>query len=359
MRPTRATVRLDAIANNLKVAHGFAPQSKIMAVIKANAYGHGAIAVARVLQANVPAFAVAFIDEAVQLRDAGISRPILILQGTTTASDVAEAAARDFWLMAHSRQQVERILNTSTAKPVQVWIKVDTGMNRLGLAVDELDGCIEALLASENTCDEMVLCSHLACADELGHPMTMKQIEMSRGLTNRHKLPLSLANSAGILCWPQSHAEWNRPGYMLYGNSPFLSLSAAESGLQPAMSMQSEIISIRELSAGEGTGYGQSWVAEKASTIGVIPIGYADGYPRHAANGTPVLVNGKRVPLVGRVSMGMITVDLSGIEPVKSGDSVELWGENLSVNEVAQSAGTIGYEILAGLTGRVPISYIP
>ena len=167
---------------------------------------------------------------------------------------------------------------------------------------------------------------------------------------------MSLANSAGIIGWPQSHAEWNRPGYMLYGNTPMPSLEGPT--LIPAMSMESEIISIRELEAGKGLGYGQTWVANKSSKVGTIPIGYADGYPRHAANGTPVLVNGQRVLLAGRVSMDMISVDLSGLAQVEVGDPVELWGTSLSVNEVASCAGTIGYEILAGLTGRVPRSYI-
>ncbi len=357
MRPTKATVRLGAISENLKTARRLAPQSKIMAVIKANAYGHGVVEVARELQSSVLAFAVAFFDEAVQLREAGITQPILILQGTTADSDVAEAAVNDFWLMMHCRQQVDRVLRANTPKPVCVWIKVDTGMNRLGLSVDELDEVVEALLASDNVHPDMVLCSHLACADELDNPMTIKQVSQTREYASMYGLPMSIANSAGIMCWPQTHAEWNRPGYMLYGNAPLDSQDASETGLVPAMSMESEIISIRELSTGDGIGYGQNWQAKSATRVATIPIGYGDGYPRHAPNGTPVLVNGQWVPLAGSVSMDMISVDISGLDQVETGDRVELWGENLSVNEVAASAGTIGYEILAGLTGRVPITY--
>ena len=356
MRPTKATVSLSAISANLEITRRLAPQSKIMAVIKANAYGHGVIEVARELQNKVPAFAVAFFDEAVQLRDAGIELPILILQGTTTKADVAEAAAKDFCLMLHSRQQVERVLRASTAAPVSVWIKADTGMHRLGLVESELQDVCESLSASANVQAGMVLCSHLAFADELSNPMTRQQIKRTRMLASKYGLDVSLANSAGIIGWPQSHAEWNRPGYMLYGNSPMHSQQGP--ALIPAMSMESEIISVRQLEAGDGLGYGQTWMASKAAKIGTIPIGYGDGYPRHAANGTPVLVNGHRVPLVGRVSMDMISVDLSGLEHADVGDPVELWGTRLSVNEVALSASTIGYELLAGLTSRVPRSYI-
>jgi len=357
MRPTKATVRLGAITKNLEAVKRCAPAAKIMAVIKANAYGHGAIEVARSLQAMVPAFAVSSLDEAVQLRDAGIIRPILIFQGVMAEADLAEAAAKDFWLMLHSRQQVDWVLRADMAKPVQVWIKADTGMHRLGLAAVELDHIIEELSASPNVQPEMVLCTHLACADELANPMTMLQVSQFREYAAKRCLPLSIANSAAIMCWPESHAEWNRPGYMLYGNSPFGSSGGDTAGLIPAMTMSSEIMVTREISPGDGVGYGLNWVAQRHSKIGTISIGYADGYPRHAPSGTPVLVNAQRVPLVGRVSMDMISVDLTDLDKVEAGDPVELWGKDLSVNEVASCAGTIGYEILAGLTGRVPITY--
>jgi len=359
MRATKAVVRLAALTHNLDVAVRCAPGAKILAVIKANAYGHGAVEVARVLQARVPAFAVAFFDEAVRLRDAGITRPILVLQGTTTDADVAEAAARDFWLMLHDRQQVDRVLRSDTTLPVHVWIKADTGMHRLGLPVTELEGVIAALSAAANVHEDMVLCTHLACAEEQGNPLTRQQIEQIRPYAEKLQLPLSIANSAAILCCPESHADWNRPGYMLYGNNPLGPVGNDAVGLIPAMTMTSRIMAMREVLPGEGIGYGHGWVAKTKSKIGVIPIGYADGYPRHAANGTPVLVNGRRAALAGRVSMDMISVDLSGHDHVEVGDPVELWGEHLSVDEVAACAGTIGYEILAGLTGHVPITYLP
>jgi len=363
MRSTKALVRLGAISHNLETAIRYAPGSKIMAVIKANAYGHGAVEVARALQshdvATVPAFAVAFFDEAVQLRDAGISRPILVLQGTTSQADVAEASEKNFWLMLNNQLQIDRVLRADTKRPLRVWIKIDTGMQRLGLDVTELETAFEALSALPNVRNGIVLCTHLACADELQNSLTRQQVKRLRSCAARFKLPMSIANSAGIMSWPESHADWNRPGYMLYGNSPMAAWGGDSKDLVSAMTMTSQVMAIREVSAGAGIGYGHDWVASKRSKIGVISIGYADGYPRHAANGTPVLVNGQRVPLAGRVSMDMLSIDLSGLDHVKIGDPVELWGESLSIDEVASFAGTIGYEILGGLTGRVPITYLP
>lgn len=363
MRPTKALVRLGAILHNLETAYRYAPGSKIMAVIKANAYGHGAVEVARALQSYnasaVPAFAVAFFDEAVQLRDAGISRPILVLQGTTSEANIIEASEKDFWLVLNNPLQVDRVLRSDTKRRLRVWIKIDTGMHRLGLDEADLENTLQALRALPNVQNEMVLCTHLACADELNNPLTRQQVERLRSCAAKFKLPMSIANSAGIMAWPESHADWNRPGYMLYGNSPMGTYGGNSKDLVAAMTMSSQVMAIRDISAGEGIGYGHDWVAGKRSKIGVISIGYADGYPRHAGNGTPVLVNGQRVPLAGRVSMDMLSIDLTGLDHVKIGDPVELWGESLSVDEVASFAGTIGYEILGGLTGRVPITYLP
>jgi len=355
MRPTSATVRLGAIVDNYRLADHLAPGSRSIAVIKANAYGHGLLKVAQALEPVVPAFAVAFIDEAVQLRDAGIRKPVLVLQGATHAADIAEAAARDFWLLLHYQPQVEWVLSSRLADPVRVWLKVETGMHRLGFLPEALDRAVDDLLMSSSVHQDLVLCTQLACADDPDNPMTRQQVSTIQSCSNRHKLGLSIANSAGVLYWPETHAEWNRPGYMLYGNSPAAESNSDSFGLAPAMSMNSEIVAIKDLLPGDGTGYGIDWVAKKRSKVGTIAIGYGDGYPRHAPSGTPVLVNGQRVPLVGRVSMDLISVDLTDIKKVAVGDPVELWGQGLSVNEVASVAGTIGYEILAGLTGRVPL----
>jgi len=357
MRPTSAIIRLNSIVENFKIACRLAPGSRNVAVIKADAYGHGAVEVAGVLQDEAPAFAVAFFEEAVQLRDAGITKPILILQGTLGGENIGEAAARDFWLMLNNREQIDWVLSSKTARPVRAWLKVETGMHRLGLEPDEVESACEALSSSGNIQPDLVLCTQLACADDLASPVTNQQVSRLSSIAAKHKLPLSVANSAAIMAWPESHAHWNRPGYMIYGNSPFAAAGRNNEGLLPAMTLASEIMAIREVAPGDGVGYGLDWVAQRHSRIGIISIGYGDGYPRHAPDGTPVLVNGVHVPLAGRVSMDMISVDLTDHHGAKIGDSVELWGKNLSVNEVASSAATIGYELLAGLTGRLPRVY--
>jgi len=345
------------IASNYRLASQLAPASMSIAVIKANAYGHGVVEVAKKLQSMAPVFAVALMEEALQLRDAGIDKPILVLQGINDAAETGSALDNDFWLLLHQQQQVDWLLSAKLSGPVRVWLKVDTGMHRLGFAPEKLERLCADLRASSNVQQNTVLCTHLACADDQDNAETRKQVDLIRACSRQHNLTISIANSAGILFWPHSHAEWNRPGYMLYGLCPSGSFGNETHGLKPAMTMNSEIIAIRFVKRGEGVGYGHDWVASRDSKIGTIPIGYGDGYPRHAPSGTPVLVNGKRVALTGRVSMDAISVDLTGLETVDVGDPVELWGQNLSVNEVAASAGTIGYEILAGLTGRVPMVF--
>ncbi len=357
MRPTSAIVRLNAITENFKTVCALAPGSQNVAVIKANAYGHGAVEVARTLQDEAPAFAVAFFEEAVQLRDAGIRNPILILQGILGDKEINEAAARDFWLMLNNRQQIDRVLSLTPTQPVRVWLKVETGMHRLGLRTDEIENACEILSSSGNIQQDLVLCTQLACADDLDSPVTKQQLSRLDAFAKHNGFPLSIANSAAIMAWPETHAQWNRPGYMLYGNSPFESPHINAQALVPAMTLCSEIIAVRDVATGEGVGYGLEWTAQRQSRVGTIAIGYGDGYPRHAPSGTPVLVNGTRVPLVGRVSMDMISVDLTDFPEARIGDCVELWGENLSVNEVASCAGTIGYELLASLTTRLPRVY--
>ncbi len=353
MRPTSATVRLNAITENFKTACALAPGSQNVAVIKANAYGHGAVEVARALQDEVPAFAVAFFEEAVQLRDAGITKPVLVLQGIFSNEEIDEAAARNFWLMVNNRRQIDLVVSAKNSQPLRVWLKVETGMHRLGLEAEVIENACEILSSSGKIEPNLVLCTQLACADDPGNPMTKLQLSKLRTFAAHNGLPLSIANSAAIMAWTETHAQWNRPGYMLYGNSPFNSPHVNAQGLLPAMTLSSEIIAVRDVAAGEGVGYGLDWVAQRPSRVGIVAIGYGDGYPRHAPSGAPVLVKGARVPLAGRVSMDMVSVDLTDLPGARVGDSVELWGENLSVNEVASSAGTIAYELLAGLTARL------
>lgn len=354
-RKTEALIDLDAIRQNYALACTLAPQSKNIAVIKADAYGHGMRNVAEALQDVVPAFAVAIVDEALELREAGVTVPLLVLEGANSVAACEAAAANNLSLLVHSHEQVSILLQASLSARVSVWLKVDTGMHRLGVSPGDLKSVLDKLQSGGQ--EIAVLCTHLACADDLANDATSEQIEKFRACTAGLDLPLSISNSAGILGWPESYADWNRPGYMLYGNSPMVSDIETAKGLKPAMTLRSEIIAIREVSPGESVGYGGRWTATRPSTIATVAVGYADGYPRHAPNGTPAQVNGKLAPLVGAVSMDMISIDLTDHDNVTVGDSVELWGAAIPVGGVAAMSGTIGYELLTGVTSRVPRRY--
>jgi len=356
-RPSYMVVDLAALIANYQWARQLAPQAQTMAVVKANAYGHGAVACARALQPSVPAFAVACIEEAMELRDANITKPILLLEGTFTADEIAVAAAQDFWLMVENPLQVEAILNAQVCRPLKVWIKIDTGMHRQGLHPSKIKGYHAQLMASPKVLDEMVFATHFASADELSNDLTQIQLQQFLQTTKSFEQALSLANSAAIMAWPKAHADWNRAGYMLYGNSPLDQDHPSSQGLKPVMQLWSSVISMRQIETGESVGYGQSWHALRPSTIATVAIGYGDGYPRSAASGTPVLVNNKRASIVGRVSMDMITIDVTELSETKIGDPVCLWGPGLNINEVAQHAGTIGYELMTRMTQRLPIRY--
>jgi alanine racemase len=259
-------------------------------------------------------------------------------------------------LVLQGVEQVEALLAASLSRPLNIWLKLDSGMHRLGLAPETVRQLFPRLRAAPQVA-ELNLLSHFACADERGHSLTEVQLECFLDLLDLDFDQRSLANSAALLMIPASHMDWIRPGIMLYGATPFADLSAAELGLQPAMSLSAQLIAVREVAVGESVGYGAGWVAERASRIGTVSCGYADGYPRHAPSGTPVLIRGQRVPLAGRVSMDMLTVDLSDLPEAAVGDTVELWGAHLPVDEVAQAAGTIGYELLTKVTARVPRRY--
>lgn len=354
-RKTQAIVDLEAIRANYGLACRLAPRSQNAAVIKADAYGHGLVPVARALQDIAPALAVATLDEALAVRDAGVALPLLVLEGVSTVAAVEAAAAGAVTLIVHNDEQIARLGEAKVREPVSVWLKVDTGMHRLGLPPGQVATALERL--GDCPCVVEVVCTHLACADEADNDATTRQLGAFAGAVSGLGLPLSIANSAGILAWPQSHAEWNRPGYMLYGSSPMSADVDSARELLPAMTLRSEIIAVRDVPAGESVGYGARWTAERDTRIGTVAIGYGDGYPRHAPDGTPVFINGRPAPLAGTVSMDMITVDLAGRDDVAAGDTVELWGGNLAVNEVAAAAGTIGYELLTGVTARVPRIY--
>jgi len=350
-RKTAAVIDRDAIRANFELACSLAPESQAVAVIKADAYGHGILQVAEALQDSAPMFGVATIDEALVLREGGIGNAILVLEGVTTSEACDTARAQDLVLMVHAAEQVDMMQGA----PASAWVKVDTGMHRLGIDGKNLATVLEQLRAG--SVDVQVVCTHLACADELDKSVTASQLEKFDACTAGCDLPLSIANSAAVIGWRDSHADWIRPGIMLYGVSPITKDVEISGSLRPAMTLRSEVIAVREIPAGDSVGYGARWTAARPSVIATVAVGYADGYPRHATDGTPVFVSGKVVPLVGTVSMDMITVDVTGHAGVSIGDPVELWGSNLSVSEVAEHAGTISYELLAGVTSRVPRIY--
>lgn len=353
-RPTRAVIDLAALRHNFAFAQELAAGGLAMPIVKANAYGHGAILVARELDAVAPAFGVACIEEAMELRSAGVRSPILLLEGFFSAEELQLAEQHDFWLMVQNPEQVAALAAANPSTPLTVWLKLDTGMHRLGFAPAQAARLHAELQAMPAVTNEIVLATHFACADDLESDFTEQQIAQFHRHTQSISAPHSLANSPALLGWPQARADWNRPGFMLYGHSPFATEQELAQRLQPVMTFRSEVMAVREIDAGETVGYANTWTAQRSSRIATVPVGYGDGYPRHAANSTPVLINGQRARLVGRVSMDMITVDVTDLGPVNIGDEVILWGQDLSANEVASYADTIGYEILTRLHNRVP-----
>lgn len=360
-RPTSAIIDLKALRENFYLAQQLAPNSKSMPMVKANAYGHGMIEVANALADSAPAFGVACIEEALALRKANIKQPILLLEGPHSADEIGIAEKHGFWLMLENHNQLQAILSAHLSNPISVWLKLDTGMHRLGFKPEDLQHIYKQLSDSANVADDIVLATHFACADDLESDFTDRQLHCFNSAidTLDFPAPTSLANSAAILGWPSIEDNWQRPGYMLYGASPFSKPQKNTDQLQQVMHFQSAVISIRNISAGESVGYTANWTAQRNSIIATVAVGYGDGYPRHAPNGTPVLIDGVRCPLVGRVSMDMITVDITDLNTdIKIGTDVTLWGPALSVTEVAMHCGTIGYELLTRMPARVPRIYI-
>jgi alanine racemase len=356
-RPTKAIIDLQALRHNYQLAESLAPGSKTIPMVKANAYGHGAVKVAQALADLAPAFGVACIEEALELRSAEIKQPILLLEGAFDAAELKLAATKGFWVMVENHHQKEAIIHADLALPLSVWLGVDTGMHRLGFQPDDIAEVYKTLNSSRNVSQPIVFTSHFACADDVDNEATLQQIDTFKACAPIATLQ-SLANSAAILAWPKAQREWQRPGYMLYGNSPFSVPQKNADRLKPVMSFESAVISLRTIAAGESVGYTANWTAERDSTIATITVGYGDGYPRNATNGTPVLINGVRCPLVGRVSMDMITVDVTEFREVAIGDTAVLWGPELPVNEVASYCDSIGYELLTRMPGRVPRVYL-
>jgi len=366
MRATRAVIDLKAIQNNLAVIRLLAPKSKVMAVVKADAYGHGISKVATAL-AEADAFAVACLEEALTLRQAGIERPIVLLEGFFEAQEIESILEFNLQTVVHQQRQVDEIIqaaqtlagkpnSTNSNRKLTVWLKLDSGMNRLGFTANEIGHALEQLQACPMVA-RVNLMSHLACADEISNPMNRRQISLFNQFCFGQTAPRSMANSAAVIAWPESHFDWVRPGIALYGCSPLANYSGSDHHLHSAMTLQSQLFAIHKLAAGESVGYGASWRSDRATRIGVVAIGYGDGYPRHAKQGTPVWINGRTYPLVGQVSMDMLTVDLGTEGEANLGDRVVLWGSELPVETIATYAGTIPYTLLCGVTSRVKFEW--
>ena len=354
-RPARARINLHALQHNFSRVRQAAPHSHIMAIVKANAYGHGLVRVAQALPA-ADAFGVACLDEAISLREAGCDRRIVLLEGPFTADDIGLIHGYRLDVVLHHASQLALLEQGRLLRPLDVWVKLDTGMHRLGFAPDSV-AAVTARLRRIPQLGTIRYMSHFCCADDLDNAATSRQLQMFLDAVAASDAEQTLANSAAILGWPDTHRDWVRPGIMLYGGSPLSGHSAQSLDLQPVMTLGTRLIAVNARRQGDAIGYGEDWTCPTDMRIGVAAIGYGDGYPRHAPSGAPVLVNGKPATLAGRVSMDMICIDLSDHPDAQVGDEVVLWGEGLPVDEVAIVAGTISYELLCGVGSRVQFEY--
>ncbi len=351
-RPLHARVNLVALRHNLEVVRRTASNSRVMAVVKANGYGHGLLSVADTLN-DADGFAVLNVGEAAVLRAAGFRQPILLLEGFFDVGELPAIMDLRLDCVVHSAWQLEALAAMPMTASIGIFLKINSGMNRLGFRPEDLPAALDRLKGMP-TVSSITLMTHFATADE--EVGISAQLATFNSVVGSIDLPRSLANSAAILRYPESHADWVRPGIMLYGSSPFADKSAEEFGLKPVMMLASEIIAVQALVPGDKLGYGAVFVADRPMRIGVVACGYADGYPRHANTGTPILVNGIRTRTLGRVSMDMLFVDISDMPDAAVGSEVTLWGEGLPVEEVARAAGTISYELLCALAPRVPVT---
>ena len=356
-RPIRARILPGAMLHNYRLAKMRAPHSKVWAVIKANAYGHGQWRAAEALRAEADGFALLECENALALREAGIAQPLLLLEGIFSSRDARAVIAHDIVSTVHCREQLEMLLAAlPSGQPLAICLKLNTGMNRLGFTATQLPAARAVLAARPEV--GVTLMTHFAEAD--GERGVAEQLRCLREMAPDWSGPLTLANSAALFDHPETHGDWVRPGIMLYGGSPFAERSAEQLGLMPAMALESAIIGVQQLQPGERVGYGGTFVAERPMRIGVVACGYADGYPRHAPSGTPIAVAGRRTRTVGRVSMDMLACDLSDIPEAGVDAPVTLWGPGragtVPADEVAMAAGTISYELFCALSPRVPLA---
>lgn len=354
-----ATVSQAALRHNFQQIRRCAPQSKIMAMVKANAYGHGLTTVAATLR-EADALGVASIEEALLIRKIEIQTDIVLMEGIFREEELSLIQTHHLTQVVHHWPQIKALqyYQGTIRRPFKVWLKINTGMNRLGFSLQEVREAHRILISLPHV-DLIGMMTHFSHADDLQAEATPLQIERFNNIVEGLAGQRCLANSAGILGWPQTHVDWVRPGLMLYGASPFQNTTAAAYNLHPAMTLRSEIIAIRYLSSGERVGYSGTWENRLPDCkIGIVAMGYGDGYPWHVKNGTPILVNQQRAQIVGRISMDMLAVDLTKLGSVEIGDPVVLWGEGLPVEEVAQHAGTIPYELFCRFTERVTVKVV-
>lgn len=355
-RAVEARIDTQAIRHNLEQVRSRAPRSKVMAIIKANGYGHGMLEVARALE-TVQAFGVACLEEGEALRAAGFNQKIVLLGGFFSSEELQGAAKLGLDVTLHHVDQIAVLEALRLVRPVGVWLKIDSGMHRLGIAPDQAVAAWERLKRCPNVAASPRLMSHFASADEPDSDQTRQQMATFDRAISGLEGEQSLANSAGLIAFPEAQREWVRPGLMLYGASPFADRSAADLGLRSAMTLSAPVMAVNRFRRGDAIGYGAAFRCPEDMPIGVIAIGYGDGYPRHAAPGTPVLVKGRRVPLLGRVSMDSIFVDLRAAADVVVGDRATLWGAGLPVEEIAKFSATIPYELTCKITARVKYIY--
>ena len=355
-RAARATIDSAALRANLRTLRG-ASDARIMAVIKADGYGHGIVPVARAL-ADADAFAVARLEEALSIREAGLHNRIILLEGLFHAEQLALAAQLGLELVVHAPQQLQMLESLTDSHRYPVWLKLDTGMNRLGFEPGAAAELVRRLHACAAVQGPNQLMTHLANADDPDDATTARQVELFSDAVGDLPGERTIANTAGMLAWPDSCADWVRPGIGLYGVSPFASKNGADLGLRPVMTLVSELIAVKTVAAGGRVGYGGAWTASHPTRIGVAAVGYGDGYPRHLGSGTPVRLGAATGRIVGRISMDMITIDLEDAPDAKVGDEVMLWGDGLPVETLARLAGTIPYELLCGVTRRVAMRVV-
>jgi len=354
-RAAIAILSTENLLHNLEVIKKASGKSRIMAMIKANAYGHGLRSVATRLEKHVDSLGVASVDEALAIRKVGVKAPITLVEGVFEPDELLVASSQRFHVVFHEETQVKWLEMSSVPLPIKAWLKIDSGMGRLGFDLESAKGIYQRLSQSSQIVQPIGILSHLACADELDHPLNHKQIQAFRSFVDGlpQATQKSFANSPGIFHFPETHYDVVRPGIALYGISPVKEKSANELNLRPVMTLQTRLIAVRRLAKGSSIGYGSQFICPEDMKIGVVAMGYGDGYPRSAHNGTPVLVNHVRCQLVGRVSMDMLTLDLRGCPDAKVGDPVILWGNQLPIEEVASHTSQIPYDLVTGVQQRV------